>query len=254
MYKMKKYVFTILMVLLLSSTVGCSSSKNFTPDYESAVGVIFVNAEQELPEKTKIYADFENNSYTFDLDAACVYFFYVNADEAYAGDMNFTSMTFGAETDDGSVGAKGTIAYLPNEKSQNSVAAYYLYHDETGIYFNTEICFDKMEITDGCTMAGTDYSCIATFDIKQPVASFSVIYNKNGKNASKTDYTPDEVTDYQTFDLESDVSSVTVICYDADKQELSSEIVTQENPNAAICFDIGGQFLGSKILHFNWQD
>lgn len=53
---------------------ACSSSKEFTPDYESAVGVIFVNAEQELPEKAKIYADFENNSYTFDLDAACVYF------------------------------------------------------------------------------------------------------------------------------------------------------------------------------------
>ena len=251
---MKKYIFAIFIVLLLFSMVACSSSKEFTPDYESAVGVIFVNAEQELPEQEKIYADFENNSYTFDLDAACVYFFYANADEVYAGDMNFTSMTFGADLDNGVVGAAGTIAYLPNEKSQNNVEGYYLYHDETGVYFSTETYFDKTEITDGCTMVGTDYSCEATFNIKQPVVSFSVIYNTNGANTSKTDYTPDEVVDYQTFDLESDISSVTVICYGANNQELSSETVTQENPNAVICFDNGGQFLSSKILHFSWKE
>lgn len=254
MPKMKKYLFTILTVLLLFCLVSCGSSKDFMPDYESAVGVILVNAEQELPEQEKIYADFENNIYTFDLDAACVYFFYANADEAYAGDMNFTSMAFGANLDNGTVGAAGTIAYLPNEKSQNTVEGYYLYHDETGVYFSTETYFDKTEITDGCTMVGIDYSCEATFNIRQPVTSFSVIYNKNSTNTSKTDYTPDEVIDYQTFDLESDISSVTVICYDADNQELSSETVTQENPNAIICFDNGGQFLGSKLLHFNWQE
>ena len=86
------------------------------------------------------------------------------------------------------------------------------------------------------------------------MASFSVIYNKNGTNISKKDYTTDEVIDYQTFDLESGISSVTVICYNADNQELSSETITQENPNIVICFDNGGQFLASKLLHFNWQE
>lgn len=252
--KMKKYLFVILTVLSLFCLTSCSSSKNFTPDYESSVGVILVNAGQELPEQEKIYADFENNIYTFDLDAACVYFFYANADEAYAGDMNFTGMVFGANLNNGTVGAVGTIAYLPDEKSQNTVEGYYLYHDENGIYFNTETYFDKTEITDGCTMVGIDYSCEATFNIRQPAASFSMIYNKNGTNISKKDYTTDEVIDYQTFDLESDISSVTVICYNADNQELSSETITQENPNIVICFDNGGQFLGSKLLHFNWQE
>lgn len=251
---MKRLLFALLSLLLLFNMVACSSSKEFTPDYESAVGVIFVNAEQELPEKTKIYADFESNSYTFDLDAACVYFFYANADEAYAGDMNFTSMTFGADIDNGGVGAAGDIAYYLNDKSQNTALGYYLYHDETGVYFSTETYFDKTEITDGCTMVGIDYSCEATFHIKQPVVSFSVIYNKNGANTAKTDYNPNEVVDYQTFDLESDISSVTIICYDADNQELSSETVTPDNPNAAICYDNGGQFLASKILHFSWQE
>lgn len=251
---MKKFLFAVFMVLLLFSLASCSSSKDFTPDYESAVGVIFLNAGQELPEQEKIYADFENNTYTFDLDAACVYFFYANAEEAYAGDMNFTSLVFGANLDNGNVGAAGTIAYLPNEKSQNTVEGYYLYHDETGVYFSTDTYFDKTEISNGCTMLGIDYSCEATFNIRYPTVSFSVIYNKNGTGTSKTDYTPDEVIDYQTFDLDSDISSVTVICYNTDNQELSSETVTRENPNAVICFENGGQFLCSKILHFNWQE
>ena len=55
-------------------------------------------------------ADFMNNSYTFDLDAACVYYFSVGSDVAYAGDQNFTSMTFGANLDDDTVGAEGTVA------------------------------------------------------------------------------------------------------------------------------------------------
>lgn len=253
--KVKKCTFTICIVLLLLCMAACSSSKTFTPDYESAVGVIFVNTEQELPEKTTIYADFEDNNYTFDLDAACVYFFYANADEAYAGTMNFTSMTFGAQLDNGLVGAVGTIAYFPDGKAQSSVAAYYLYHDETGVYFNTEACFDKMELADQCTMVGTDYSCMATFHMTQPATSFSVIYHdKNGEVSSQTEYTPDEVADYQTFDLGSDISSVTIICYDDDRQELLSEVITQENPKAVICFHHGGLFLGSKVLRFYWQE
>ena len=46
-----------------------------------------MNDEQELPENTKVYADFEDNSYTFDLDAAYVYYFSASADVAYAGDQ-----------------------------------------------------------------------------------------------------------------------------------------------------------------------
>lgn len=253
---MEKALRTVFTILLLLSLASCGASDDFTPDYESAVGVILVNAGQELPAQGKIYANFENNSYTFDLDAACVYYFFASADVAYAGDMNFTGMTFGADLDNGTVGAAGTVAYLPNEKSQNTVRGYYLYHDETGVYFSAETYFDEMKITDGCTMVGTDYSCEATFSIRQPVASFCVLYHydQDGTSPSKADYTPDEVVDYQIFDLEPGVSSVTVICYGAGGQELSTETVTPEDPNAVICFDCGGQFLGSKLLHFNWPE
>ena len=252
---MKKFLCSILMLMLLFSMAACSSSENFTPDYEAAVGVIFVNDEQELPENTKVYADFADNSYTFNLDAACVYYFSASADVAYAGDQNFTSMTFGANLDNDTVGAEGTIAYLPHEDSENSVTAYYLYHDEEGVYFDTETYFDRMEITNQSAMTGIDYSCEVTFELQQPVASFSMAYyNGNHEEISKTDYTLEEVTDYQTFELNSDISSVEIVCYDTDGIELETLTVTPENPSVVICFDNGGQILASRYLRFTWSE
>ena len=248
------YLNSLIMTLLFSMT-ACSSSENFTPDYEAAIGAIFVNDEQELPESTKVYADFEDNSYTFNLDAACVYYFSASEDVAYAGDQNFTSMSFGANLDNDTVGAEGTIAYLPGEGSENSVTAYYLYHDDEGVYFDTETSFDRMEITNQSAMTGIDYSCEVTFELQQPTASFSMTYyNGNHEEISKADYTPEEVTDYQTFELDSDVSTVEIVCYDTDGKELETLTVTPENPSAVICFDNGGQILASRYLRFTWSE
>lgn len=252
---MKKLLCAVSLAALLFSMTACSSSQSFTPDYESAVGVIFVNDEQELPENTKVYADFEDNSYTFDLDAAYVYYFSASADVAYAGDQNFTSMSFGANLDNDTVGAEGTIAYLSNEESANSVTAYYLYHDEEGVYFDTKTYFDRMEVTDQTTMTGIDYSCHVTFELQQPTESFSMVYyNENREEISKTDYTPEEVADYQTFELDSDVSSVEIVCYDVDGVEIETITVTPENPSAVICFDNDGQILASRYLRFTWEE
>ncbi len=253
---MKKFLSAALMATVLLSMTACSSTQNdFTPDYESAIGAIFVNDEQDLPENTKVYADFADNSYTFDLDAACVYYFSASADVAYAGDQNFTSMTFGANLDNNSVGAEGTIAYLPQEESENSVTAYYLYHDEEGVYFDTETYFDRMKITEQCSMTGIDYSCQVIFEIQQPATSFSMIcYDENHSEISKTDYTPEEVTDYQTFEMGSEVTSAEIICYDANGTELKTILITQDNPNAVICFDEGGQILASRYLRFAWDN
>lgn len=159
------------MLSLLLCMTACSAEAEFTPDYESAIGAIFVNDTQALPENTKVYADFADNSYTFDLDAACVYYFSASADVAYAGDQNFVSMTFGADLDDGTVGAEGTIAYRPEDGGENTVTAYYLYHDEQGVYFDTETYFDRMEITDQCVMTGVDTMPVQfrlRFDSRRP--------------------------------------------------------------------------------------
>lgn len=250
---MKKCLMAFLTALALLVITSCGAPRAFTPDYESAVGAIFVNADQALPENERLYAAFEDNSYAFDLDAAWVYFFYASEDVAYAGDMNFTSMTFGAELDEGTVGASGTVAYLPREGARNAVAAYYLYRDETGVYFNTGAAFAIAEITDGCTVTGTEYACVATFRFSQPAASFTVTYDRNDESVSQA-YAPDEVVDYQAFDIAPDVTAVTVVSYDADGRVIASEIVSPENPRAVICFDIGGQILANRLLRFIWQD
>jgi len=44
---MKKLLCAVSLATLLFSMTACSSSQSFTPDYETAVGVIFVNDEQE---------------------------------------------------------------------------------------------------------------------------------------------------------------------------------------------------------------
>lgn len=252
---MKKILCSLFVIIMLFCMTACSSSENFTPNYEAAIGVIFVNDEQELPENTRVYADFADNSYTFNLDAACVYYFSASADVAYAGDQNFTSMTFGANLDNDTVGAEGAISYLLDENSENSVTAYYLYHDEEGVYFDTTTYFDRLEVANQSTVTGIDYSCEVTFEVQQPTASFSMMYyNGNNEELSRTDYTPKEVTDYQTFELDSDISSVEIICYDADGNELETLTVTPENPSAIICFDNGGQILASRYLRFTWSE
>ena len=105
-----------------------------------------------------------------------------------------------------------------------------------------------MEITDQCAMTGIDYSCQVTFEIQQPTTSFSMIYyDENHSEISKTDYTPEEVTDYQTFELGSEVGSVEIICYDANGSELETMTITPDNPSTVICFDDGGQILARDV-------
>ena len=82
-----KKVLCLLMCAVLTAAVlcACSKTEEFTPDYSAAIGAIFVNDQQELPENTKVYADFSDNTYSFDLDAACVYYFAAAGDVYYVG-------------------------------------------------------------------------------------------------------------------------------------------------------------------------
>lgn len=115
--------------------------------------------------------------------------------------------------------------------------------------------FDRIEIINQSSITGIDYPYEVTFELQQPTASFSVAYyNGNHDEISKTGYTPEEVTDYQTFELDSDVSTVEIVCYDDDGKELETLTVTPENRNAVICFDNGGQILASRYLRFTWSE
>lgn len=241
-----KKVLCLLMCAVLTATAlcACSKTEEFTPDYSAAIGAIFVNDQQELPENTKVYADFSDNTYSFDLDAACVYYFAAAGDVYYAGDQNFTSLSFGANLDDGTVGAQGTAAYCREEGAGNTVTAYYLYHDETGVYFDTTTYFDRQEISGDTVFTGIDYACSVTFQEAQPAATFQVVcLDGSGNEISVEEYAPGEVTDYQTFEMGAEMAAAEVVCYEAAGEELSRQSVTPEDSDATICFDAGGQIL-----------
>lgn len=94
---------------------------------------------------------------------------------------------------------------------------------------------------------------ISCANFKTSLLTLMSYYDENHSEISKTDYTPEEVTDYQTFELGSEVGSVEIICYDANGSELETMTITPDNPSTVICFDDGGQILASRYLRFTWE-
>lgn len=66
---MSKQIAALLVIAALLGLSACGASKT-THISDKAVGAIFVNEMETLPKGEKVYADFENNTYTFNLDAA----------------------------------------------------------------------------------------------------------------------------------------------------------------------------------------
>ncbi len=251
---MKKAIAAMLTIALLLSISACGTSEKELI-WDKTVGAIFVNDTEVLPEHEKLYASFENNTYSFDLDAAWVYYFNYDAETAYAGSHNFTALTFGASLDDGNVGAEGTAAWLFKEDVPNTVTAYYLWWDGNGVYFDTAEAFDHIQIQpEGATTMGYDYLCAVTFTAWQPISSFTMTqYTKNGMALTSTELTPEQVEDNQKFTLSDEVAYVEIVCYGTEGETLEVLTVTPENPKAAICYESGGQFLPSKLLRFVWE-
>ena len=251
---MRKQIAAFLVIAALLGLSACSASKT-TQISDKAVGAIFVNEMEMLPEGKKIYAGFENNTYTFNLDAAWVYYFSYDAETAFAGSQNFTAMTFGANLDSGGVGAEGTAAWLYKEDSSNALNVYYLFRDEDGVYFETAKAFDTIQIQpEGAAVTGEDYPCAVTFEVRQPTAVFEMTrYDAAGTILDSSKFSPEQVEDYQRFTLSDEVDSVEIVCYGAGGETLDVLTVTPENPRAVICYEAGGQMLASKLLRFLWE-
>ncbi|MFR0839256.1 MAG: hypothetical protein ACLSHA_12060 [Neglectibacter timonensis] len=252
MKEQRKIITCLLAILYVFGLSACSSEKEFKPDYESAVGVIVVNDTEEIAASSKNYAAFENNRFTFDLDAAAVYYFDVDEEVSYAGDQNLSSLQFGANVDDETVAAVGTVTYKSG--AQGTASAYYLYHDESGLYFDPGDAFQQIEFKDQVTIEGSDYSCVLTFSAGEPATSVKLkYYDGNNQKISAKDYSISDIADYQKFELEDQVSSVEIECCGADGAELETRILTKEESNTTLVYSDGGQFLGAKTLLFVWD-
>ena len=94
MKEQRKIITCLLAILYVFGLSACSSEKEFKPDYESAVGVIVVNDTEEIAASSKNYAAIENNRFTFDLDAAAVYYFDVDEEVLVKGVAAFSAIVY----------------------------------------------------------------------------------------------------------------------------------------------------------------
>lgn len=253
---MKRTIPLALFSATLLLLTACGSQPSAEADSHAAVGVIFVSGSQTLPTTEKVYAQFADREYTFPFDAACVY--YVDTQEdgqavTYAGDQNLTQLTFGAEVDGDTVAAQGAAVFCPQEGSTNTVTAYYLCQDETGVYFDPATPFDTQEITGEVTFTGTDYPCSITFTLGQPIQRLTMVcLDGAGGELSRQQADLAQLADYQTFPLDSAVASVQLTCYDAAGQVLETLTILPETPSPVLCCHSDGQILASRVLRFSW--
>ena len=249
---MKKIIMLLLVLLMIT---GCSNEKEeeFVIN-DSAAGVILVNDSEELKANTKVYAEFTDEGYVFDLDAAVIYYFEASADTIYAGDQKLVTLTLGANIDDDTVGAIATAAYKLQEDSSNTVSAYYLYQDEKGLYFDTDTSFDNRTIRDNTIFRGDEFSFELTFNLETAVASFVMTYyNEDDEEIASNNNLPEQYADYQNIELGEDVKYVEVMTYDIDGNLLETIRVDRENYTIVLCFDDGGQILDTKYIRFDFD-
>ncbi len=240
-------------ILFTVCLTACKKQEAAANNQEKAIGVLIVNGKPTLS-SAKVYAEKANNSYSFPLDAACVYFFDADAETSYAGEQNLTSLTFGANIDSDNVGAKGQIAYRYSAESENTVNAYYLYYDGEGVYFSPEKAFQTSSVNEALVLTGTDYTCSIEFFFCEPAEQFKVTM-RDSTNAplSEETYKATDIEDYQKLIVPKDAVTVEWVSYAVDGTELYNDSLRSNSNNFVICYDNGGQILASKLIQLVWQ-
>ncbi len=250
----KKTVLSFTVLLLLVGLTACTKQDVVIPNLENAIGVLILNGDDDMP-SGKTYAKEENNSFMFSLDAAGVYYFQADAKTSYAGEQNLTSLTFEANIETNIVGAKGQIAYRPMDDSDNVVSAYYLYHDEQGVYFYGDKAFQKLEILESSILVGTDYPCSIEFFYCEPAEQFKVMMLDSSSNLLEDEtYKVRNVEDYQKIMVPADTATVEWVSYDSDGRKLYHDSLGLDASRFVVCYDSGGQILSSKLLRLFWHE
>lgn len=250
---MKKTTLICLAVICLLLS-ACGNKNAFVPDYESAIGIIMINDEQTIPMTEKMHANFKDHQYRYDLDAALVFFFQANEEESYAGSQRLSKLQFAADIDSKRVGAVGTIGYRKNSASPDMVSVFYLYHDETGVYFDPQQKVEQVQLRDQMVVTGTDYTCKLTFLAEEPVSTLDLFFqDKEGNAMSTAVCSSDEVSDHQKFSVAGEVSAVSVVSRRADGSEISTQQITPDNNGITIYTGNDGLILDVKTLLFVWE-
>lgn len=233
---------------------ACQTKQESAPDETQAVGVIFINSSENLPKNEKVYANFSNRQYLFYLDAASVYYFSANQEESYAGDEGFSRLTFAAQIDEDTVGALGTVCYQSKAGADNALNVYYLYRDETGVYFQPGSAVEQVIVEENKTLTLTEYPCEIEIKRTEPAEAFTITYYDKAAAVLRTQtFQTADTEDGARFEVPNQTAYVEVETLSAKKEPLETQRITAENDSACICYEAGGQVLQSKILRFIWE-
>lgn len=253
---MKKAVKT---ALLLCAAVICAAALwgnqevHAAEEQPKAVGVVLVNDEEKLPDIPKIYAHIREGEARFDLDAACAYYVEKDAESGYAGQQNFSRLSFRADCDTNKIGAEGVVSFRKIEGHKNTVSAYYLYEDEKGLFFDPSAPFTSVMAGGEIPVTGKDFDCSVSVETALPAQRFTLsCYNDQGTLIAEKEYAEKEVEDEQRFELAEGTHHVIVTAFSSDGTLIHRVTVTQEDRYPYICFRQDGQILGSKVLNLAW--
>ena len=255
MNSVKLLAFSLLLVSAVLLMSSCGEKASPTPNkIEHAVGIIIVS-DQEQFQGEKIYADFSDHEYTYDLDAAVVYYFDYDSETAYAGGQNVTSLSFGADVDSRSVGAAATVAFIGNDDPTNMVVtAYYLYFDEKGVYFDSNKPFANTALGEGVVIEGSDYTAKITLTSGMPVEYFTVTSYQGSTELRSDTFNPKNLTDYDKYDLPAQTDRVEIVSFDASDGIIEQRTFHNGERNFVVEYDVGGQIMGAKTLYLMWSD
>lgn len=242
----------IAMVLILTS---CKKDASFVQNYDKPVGMIVVRDADNL-EKGKLIANKNGYAYTFaNMDAAAVFYFDINAEEAIAGSQKTYYLTFGSDETQGAAGATAKIAYKGTASNHITVTAYYLYYDGSDLFFDSSKPFLSKELIDGLVIKGEEYSCEMEFTIITPVDSFTLEFlGDHEQQMSRLSFTPTGFEDYQQVEVPEGTTSISFTTFDSNNGIIEAKRLTSNDYNLNICFDDGGDFLDCKTLRLMWKD
>ena len=250
----RKYVVLMIIAIALILT-SCKKETTFVPDYEKPVGMIVIQDAANL-EQGKVTANKNGYDYTFEnIDAAAVYYFDINSEEAIAGSQKTYYLTLGSNETQGAAGVTAKIAYKGTASNVITVTAYYLYYDGSELFFDLSKPILSEDLKDGLAIKGEEYRCEMEFTIIKPVDSFTLEFlGDNGQQISELSFTPAEVEDYQQVKIPEGTISISFTSFDINNEIIETEKLTSNNYNLNVCFDDGGEFLDCKTLRLMWKD
>lgn len=244
-------LWAIISTLILLTACG---KEEAVPDYEQAVGIIIVNDRETIGQESKLYASYADHQYTYDLDAAVIYFFRYDSETSYAGGYNVTSLTFKADVDNDAVGAEATIAYIDDEASGNTVTAYYLYYDGIGLYFEPDEPFSSVSVNGTAVIEGIDYASKVTVTADVPTDYFVVTCYRGSSELQAETIDPEEFEDYSKYLLPDGTDRVEIASYNDAGDILDRTAFHQGEGSYTVAYDAGGQIMGAKTLYLVWPE